>query len=161
MLGPGEGLPFTDELSSRSIPLGDHPLGPVQAIANLLRIGSTQCDSTLEFLGLLNDQPVPILEQRDPRCLESQLSLDAGGPGLTNLDFLLPGEFLQLGGIEPTEFVSLLHERAILDHADNHRAIGVRDVLDLAGDHGFLGRLEIPAGNDHRIQVGTSDLDLF
>ncbi len=130
-------------------------------IAHFLPVGSAQCDPALEFLGLLNDQPIPVLAERDLRGLQPQLRLDARGPRLIDHNLLLPRKLLQFRGIEPTELVSLFHRRAVLDHADDHRPFSIRDVLDLAGDDGLFGRLQIAASHQRCIQVDPPNLDAF
>lgn len=161
MLGLGQTLPLAAELGARNVPLGDHPLGPVQVVAHSLQIRPRQGDLPFKLLGLLPDKPVAILEEGNLGGLEPQLSLEPGGACLTHNDLLLSGKLLQFRGIEPAEFIALLDRRAIVDHADDHRPISIGDILDLAGHRGFLGRLEITAGDDHCVQVGPTNLDPF
>ncbi len=159
MLDPGIGLSLREQLASGKISFDDHVLGPGEPVRLPSRIRSAQGDPSFKLLGQLGYQSLLIFAQRDAGSLELQLGLEAQRPRLADRDLLLTGQFLKLRRIQPAELVSFLDDRAILDHAQDHRAVRVGDILDLTTHRRLLNRLEIPARQQGRLQVIAPDSD--
>ena len=157
VLDPGIGLSLREQLALGKISFDDHVLGPGEPVRLPLRIRSAQGDPAFKLFGQLGYQSLLILAQRDAGSLEHQLGPEAQRPRLADRDLLLTGEFFKLRGIQPAEFVPFFDDRAVLDHAEDHCAVRVGDILDLTAHRRLLDRLKVPAGQQGRVQVIAPD----